>query len=105
MWVGYPERNIPPWRDTGVEVRGPIVADVVRSFSRVWAEAGPELPSDELPSRDSIPVAGEIDLRVLGSAANTAAVYRLEHLITVLAQKTLWLTDAYFVEQAAMFKP
>ena len=97
MWVGYPERNIPPWRDTGVEVRGPIVADVVRSFSRVWAEAGPELPADELPSRDSIPVAGEIDLRVLGSAANTAAVYRLEHLITVLAQKTLWLTDAYFV--------
>ena len=50
-----------------------------------------------LLSQDSIPVAGEIDLRVLGSAANTAAVYRLEHLITVLAQKTLWLTDAYFV--------
>jgi cardiolipin synthase len=42
-------------------------------------------------------MAGEVDLRVLGSAATTAAVYRLEHLITVLAQKTLWLTDAYFV--------
>ncbi|HET7061104.1 MAG TPA: phospholipase D-like domain-containing protein, partial [Nitrosospira sp.] len=97
MWVGYPERGIPPWRDTGVEVRGPIVADVARSFSLVWAEAGPELPVDELPSQASIPPVGDVDLRVLGSATNTAALYRLEHLITVLAQKTLWLTDAYFV--------
>jgi cardiolipin synthase len=97
MWVGYPERGVPPWRDTGVEVRGPIVADVAKSFSLVWAEAGSELPADELLSPASIPPAGDVDLRVLGSATNTAAVYRLEHLLTVLAQKTLWLTDAYFV--------
>ena len=25
MWVGEPEKNIDPWRDTGVEVRGPAV--------------------------------------------------------------------------------
>ncbi|MDN5752146.1 MAG: phospholipase D-like domain-containing protein, partial [Nitrosospira sp.] len=42
MWVGYPERDIPPWRDTGVEVCGPVVADVTRSFSRAWAATGPE---------------------------------------------------------------
>jgi cardiolipin synthase len=97
MWVGYPERGIPPWRDTGVEVHGPIVADVAHSFSLVWAEAGSELPADELPSQASIPPTGDVDLRVLGSATNTAALYRLELLITVLAKKTLWLTDAYFV--------
>ncbi|MDQ3186826.1 MAG: phospholipase D-like domain-containing protein [Pseudomonadota bacterium] len=97
MWIGYPERDIPPWRDTGVEVRGPIVADVAQSFSRAWAETGPELPPDELPSRDSIPVAGTVDMRVLGDIAATAGLYRLELLIAVLAQKTLWLTDAYFV--------
>ena len=97
MWIGRPERDIPPWRDTGVEVRGPIIADVAQAFSRAWAEAGPELPPDELPNRDSIPVAGSVDLRVLGSIAATAGLFRLELLITVLAQKTLWLTDAYFV--------
>jgi cardiolipin synthase len=97
MWIGVPERNIPPWRDTGVEVRGPVIADVAQAFSRAWAEAGPELPPDELPNRDSIPVAGSVDLRVLGSIAATAGLFRLELLITVLAQKTLWLTDAYFV--------
>ncbi len=97
MWIGRPERDIPPWRDTGVEVRGPVIADVAQAFSRAWAEAGPELPPDELPNRDSIPVAGSVDLRVLGSIAATAGLFRLELLITVLAQKTLWLTDAYFV--------
>jgi cardiolipin synthase len=97
MWIGYPERNIPPWRDTGVEIWGPVVADVVQAFAHAWAEAGPELPQDELPTPGSIPAAGSVDLRILGSVASTAGLYRLEQLIAVLAQKTLWLTDAYFV--------
>lgn len=97
MWDGYPERNIGPWRDTGVELRGPVVADVINSFARAWAETGPEIPADELPTPDSIPIAGHVDVRVLGNFAATAGLYRLEQLITVLAQKTLWLTDAYFV--------
>ncbi len=97
MWEGYPDRGVPPWRDTGVEIRGPVVADVIQSFARAWAETGPEIPPDELPTRDSISVAGTIDMRVLGDVAATAALYRLEQLITVLAKKTLWLTDAYYV--------
>ncbi|SFW32696.1 phosphatidylserine/phosphatidylglycerophosphate/cardiolipin synthase family protein [Nitrosovibrio sp. Nv17] len=101
MWEGYPERGIPPWRDTGVEVRGPVVADVVRAFFHAWAEAGAEAFPDGLPQRDSIPAAGNVDLRVLASATATAGLYRLEQLITVLAQKTLWLTDAYFVGTAS----
>ncbi|MEO8991579.1 MAG: phospholipase D-like domain-containing protein [Nitrosospira sp.] len=97
MWEGYPERDIPPWRDTGIALRGPVVADVVQSFFRAWAEAGPEIPAEELPEQESIPVAGTVDMRVLGHVAATAGLYRLEQLIAVLAQKTLWLTDAYFV--------
>ena len=27
----------PPWRDTGVEMRGPAVADVARAFAETWA--------------------------------------------------------------------
>jgi cardiolipin synthase len=97
MWDGYPERNIAPWRDTGVELRGPVVADVIKSFARAWAETGPEIPANELPAPDSVPISGHVDVRVLGNFAATAGLYRLEQLITVLAQKTLWLTDAYFV--------
>jgi cardiolipin synthase len=27
-WRGFPERNIAPWRDTGVEVRGPALSEM-----------------------------------------------------------------------------
>jgi cardiolipin synthase len=97
MWVGEPERGIEPWRDTGVEVCGPAVADIARAFAQVWAEVGPVLPPDELPERDSIPTAGDVRLRVVASMPSLAGLYRLDQLIAAVARKTLWLTDAYFV--------
>ena len=33
-WVGEPARNLDPWRDTGIEVRGPAVADIEAAFAR-----------------------------------------------------------------------
>lgn len=97
MWVGFPERGIAPWRDTGIEVRGPAVADVARAFARAWAEAGLPLPADELPSQESISKVGDVELRVVASMPAVAGLYRLDQLIAALARKTLWLTDAYFV--------
>jgi cardiolipin synthase A/B len=97
MWIGAPERAIDPWRDTGIEVRGPAVADIMRAFAQTWAEAGPVLPADELPDRDSISPAGDVMLRVVASIPNLAGLYRLDQLIAAVARKTLWLTDAYFV--------
>src|SRR5205085_379249 len=32
MWVGEPKKKIAPWRDTGVEIRGPAVVDIERAF-------------------------------------------------------------------------
>jgi cardiolipin synthase A/B len=97
MWVGYPERGIGPWRDTGVEVRGPAVADVIEAFARAWAEAGSALPANELPGHESISKVGDVALRVVASMPAVAGLYRLDQLIAALARKTLWLTDAYFV--------
>jgi cardiolipin synthase len=96
-WVGYPERGIEPWRDTGVELHGPAIADLEQAFSQTWAGAGAPLPEDELPQRESIPSAGDVTLRVIGSVPNTAGLYRLDHLIAAIARNSLWLTDAYFV--------
>jgi cardiolipin synthase A/B len=97
VWVGEPERGIEPWRDTGVEVRGPAVADVAQAFSQVWAEAGEPLAADEIPDHDSISPAGDVMLRVVASMPNMAGLYRLDQLIASVARHTLWLTDAYFV--------
>jgi phosphatidylserine/phosphatidylglycerophosphate/cardiolipin synthase-like enzyme len=46
MWEGVPERGRPGWRDTGVEVRGPAVADVAHAFADTWAATGAPLPPD-----------------------------------------------------------
>jgi cardiolipin synthase len=100
-WVGCPERGIPPWRDTGVELHGPAVADVAQAFARAWAEAGPPLPMDELPAGDPMAEAGSVDIRVVATVPVTAGMYRLDQLIAALAQRTLWLTDAYFVGGAS----
>ncbi|MGH9943650.1 MAG: phospholipase D-like domain-containing protein, partial [Pyrinomonadaceae bacterium] len=97
-WVGYPEKKIEPWRDTGVELRGPAVADVVQAFAQNWAAGGgAPLPDNELPDRDAMRPAGDVSLRVIASVPNTAGLYRLDHLVSSLARKTLWLTDAYYV--------
>jgi cardiolipin synthase len=97
MWAGEPQTDLQPWRDTGIEVRGPAVGDVVRAFNQTWAEAGPALPADELPQDDAIPPAGGVMLRVVASIPNLAGLYRLDQLIAAVARQTLWLTDAYFV--------
>lgn len=96
MWAGDPERGTAPWRDTGVEVRGPAVAEVAKAFARAWATAGDPVPDEELPDADTIVPAGEANLRVLASVPQTAGLYRLDQLIAALARDTLWLTDAYF---------
>jgi len=96
-WQGDPARSIDPWRDTGVEVQGPAVSDIERAFAQVWAATGPELPEDELPDIDCIPVMGETALRVIATAPSTTGLYRSDQLIAALARQTLWLTDAYFV--------
>ena len=96
MWVGVPEKKIEPWRDTGVEVRGPAVADIERAFAQVWAMIGTPLPVDELIKSDALAPAGETALRVVASVPSTAGMLRLDQLVATLARERLWLTDAYY---------
>jgi cardiolipin synthase A/B len=96
MWVGYPKKGIDPWRDTGVEVRGPAVADIEHSFAQIWAITGDPLPECELTDVRTIAPAGDVSVRVVASVPNTAGLYRLDQMVAAGAKETLWLTDAYF---------
>jgi cardiolipin synthase len=98
-WSGYPEHNIEPWRDTGVEIEGPAVRDVDRAFSETWATAGE--PLDPSTITTSSREAGEIALRVVASVPGAGGVYRLDQLITTLARSSIWLSDAYFAGTAS----
>src|SRR5437764_1224709 len=97
-WVGNPGRGIEPWRDTGVEIRGPAVAEMDRAFARAWeAACGEKIPREDLPERDSIPEEGDTALRVIATEPNTVGLYRLEQLVAAGARNYLWVTDAYFI--------
>jgi len=96
LWAGEPKRGVQPWRDTGIEVRGPAVCDIESAFGEVWAAIGQPLPALELAARESIASAGDVALRIVASSPGTTGLFRLDHLIAAAARRTLWLTDAYF---------
>lgn len=93
-WLGEPGRGVPPWRDTGVALRGPAVAELQAAFADSWAGLGATLA---LPPATPGQAVGEVALRVIATQPSTAGVYRLDQLIAAMARRSLWLTDAYFV--------
>jgi cardiolipin synthase len=96
MWEGMPDKKIDPWRDTGIEVRGPSVADIEKAFAQVWAMTGKAIPGHELVSRDALASVGNTALRIVANVPATASLFRLDQLVAALARKRLWLTDAYY---------
>ena len=95
-WEGDPARGLAPWRDTGVALRGPAVADVERAFARTWATCGAPLPHAERTPRAHMPDAGTMAVRVVAGEPWTGGLLRLDQLIAGAARTSLWLTDAYF---------
>jgi len=100
MWVGDSGAGVEPWRDTGIEIKGPALAELERAFAQMWAACGPPVPAEEfLDSNSSMrpfPESGDVALRIVASMPNTAGLYRLDQMIAAAARETLWLTDAYF---------
>jgi cardiolipin synthase len=96
-WAGDPARGIAPWRDTGVEVRGPAVADAEAAFDEAWKRAGGSISSAEIARREILPRAGNVALRIVAASPETAGIYRLDLMVAASACKALWLSDAYFI--------
>jgi cardiolipin synthase len=104
-WLGNAERGVPPWRDTGVAVRGAAVPALAQAFAESWSSFGKPLPpaieARIAPPRDAASrPAGNVALRVIATHPSTAGMYRLDQQIAAMARRTLWLTDAYFVGMA-----
>jgi cardiolipin synthase A/B len=95
-WVGEPKKKLEPWRDTGIEVRGPSLAHIEQAFAQVWDSIGDELPPDEIARLNAIEEAGDVSLRVVASEPVSAGMLRVDQLVATLARERLWLTDAYY---------
>ncbi|HZP87339.1 MAG TPA: cardiolipin synthase B, partial [Burkholderiales bacterium] len=97
-WTGHPERGIDPWRDTGVEVRGPAVAQIEAAFFQIWNTIGAPVRERPPLQRES---AGDVSVMVVASEPVRGGLYRLDQFIATVARQRLWLTDAYYVATPA----
>jgi cardiolipin synthase len=101
-WAGDAQKGIEPWRDTGIEIRGPAVLEVARAFSRTWASIGDPLPAGVIEfDNESVPDQGEVNLRVIATEPETAGMFRLDQLVSAIARSRLYLSDAYFAGTTA----
>jgi cardiolipin synthase len=96
-WLGDPARRIVEWRDTGVAVRGPALAELERAFAQVWEATGARLAQDDMTPPATITPAGDVALRVVATVPSTGGLFRFDQLISAIARERLWLTDAYYV--------
>jgi phosphatidylserine/phosphatidylglycerophosphate/cardiolipin synthase-like enzyme len=90
-----------PWRDTGLKIKGPAVADAEDAFADAWRISGGYIDQTSLPKREDIGIEGDIDVRIVAASPETAGLYRLDLLVAASAQEYLWLTDAYFLGTSA----
>jgi cardiolipin synthase len=95
-WVGDAARGIAPWRDAGIGVRGPAVAEIARAFAQVWSVAGPPLPCEVVAGAEVPVPAGDVAMRIVASEPARAGLLRVDELVAAAARETLWLADAYF---------
>jgi cardiolipin synthase len=95
QWNG--SANADPWRDNGIEIEGPALAEIERAFAASWATHGSSVPDDELPQVTAIPLAGNVSVRVVPGIPSVGGLYRVDQLITTFARQSIWLEDAYFV--------
>ena len=97
MWEGNPAKHQEPWRDTGIEITGPAVADAERGFAESWRLTGGAIGIEALPHEAHIAAAGNVHLRLIYTEPFTAAMLRTDLLVAAMARRRLWIADAYFV--------
>ena len=91
-----------PWRDTHVEVSGPVVACLQESFAEDWFWASRQLPPLILPK--SYPETGVLCQFMASGPADpyeTCSLFFVEAIHA--ANERVWITSPYFVPDEAVF--
>lgn len=91
------------WRDTDMEVRGPVVAELQKLFFDQWYRHKGEKIDDKGYFPQLKPEGGEV-VRVIGSGPDhTVSRYYVTLLSAIRnAEKTIWITNSYFVPTKVM---
>ena len=98
------------YRDLGVEVSGPVVADLLLDFQRSWSRTGGRPFEESMPA--AVPAQEEepgwihpVSIQVLSSLNGGGRALR-RHLFVVLRQLREWalITNAYFVPDPQLLR-
>jgi cardiolipin synthase len=92
-----PEKKV-PWRDTHLQVEGPVVKEFQKLFIGTWEKQ----KGEQLASRNYFPQLenkGKEVVRAIGSSPDEAYTLMYATLISAInsAEATVYLTNAYFV--------
>jgi cardiolipin synthase A/B len=94
-WAGT--RDAPPWRDTGVEIRGPAAALAAQGFETIWAEVGPPVPEELGVRPEEVDPVGDSRVWLIEGVPWRTRVYRVTQVLAAHARERIWITDPYFV--------
>jgi len=85
------------WRDTHIELRGPVVQAFAASFARLWAAQGCQAALVKAPA-PAAPTPGTRVVKVLDSDPADPQNRIYASLLSAIeaSQRTVWLTMAYF---------
>lgn len=90
-----------PWRDTHVEVRGPVVASLQEAFAEDWFWACEQLPPLLLPGRQDSP--GQLCQVIASGPADPQETCSLLFVEVIqAARERIWLSSPYFVPDEAV---
>jgi len=97
------KENMEHWRDTDLEVRGPVVAELQKLFFDQWYKHLGEKIDDKGYFPPLKPDGSEV-VRVIGSGPDhTVSRYYITLLSAIRnAEKTIWITNSYLVPTKGM---
>lgn len=102
-WLGDPERQQAPWRDTAVLLEGPAARAADLAFAESWQAAGGEVPgADEVDPE--VARRGDTAVRVVATRPGDSRAWRVLDLILGLAVERIWVTDAYLAAPARLYQ-
>jgi cardiolipin synthase A/B len=96
-WQGD-ARNPDEWRDTMVEVRGPVVIQLQHVFAQDWVHTTGEVLNGDRQF-PPVPLAGDVLVQVIAaSRTDSISMSKLVLYMAIqAAQRKIWIENAYFV--------